>query len=142
MPEAIDFKCRAYKKASEFISLRSSCSIPYLIGSTASVLSFLAKSSNLHPIAPKASRYQRLCKMVTLKRKNGSPGKIRTSNISVNSLVPDLITIVPEPRQIEGNQQDLVKWDWPDLPSLCCSYSPFAAIHQNSYDTGMTLDFS
>jgi integrase len=28
-----------------------------------------------------------------------------------NSLVPDLITIVPEPRQIEGNQQDLAKWD-------------------------------
>jgi hypothetical protein len=35
----------------------------------------------------------------------GSPGRIRTSNISVNSLVLDLITIVPEPRQIEGNQQ-------------------------------------
>jgi hypothetical protein len=40
----------------------------------------------------------------------GSPGKIRTSNISVNSLVPDLITIVPEPRQIDGNQQVLAKW--------------------------------
>jgi hypothetical protein len=38
----------------------------------------------------------------------GSPGRIRTSNISViNSLLLDLITIVPEPRQIEGNQQDL-----------------------------------
>jgi hypothetical protein len=41
----------------------------------------------------------------------GSPGRIRTSNISVNSLVPDLITIVPEPRQIEGNQQILAKWE-------------------------------
>jgi hypothetical protein len=40
----------------------------------------------------------------------GSPGRIRTSNISVNSLVPDLITIVPEPRQIDGNQQVLAKW--------------------------------
>jgi hypothetical protein len=29
---------------------------------------------------------------------------------SVNSLVPDLITIVPEPRQIEGNQHFLIKW--------------------------------
>jgi len=53
--------------------------------------------------------------------------------------VPDLITIVPEPRQIEGNQQDLVKWEQSDLPSLCSFYSPFAAIHHNSYDTGMTL---
>jgi len=34
----------------------------------------------------------------------------RTPNPSVNSLVPDLITIVPEPRQIEGNQQVLIKW--------------------------------
>jgi hypothetical protein len=33
------------------------------------------------------------------------------SNISVNSLVPDLITIVPEPRQIDGNQQVLAKWE-------------------------------
>jgi hypothetical protein len=32
--------------------------------------------------------------------------KIRT----VNSLVPDLITIAPEPRQIDGNQQVLIKW--------------------------------
>jgi len=40
----------------------------------------------------------------------GSPGRIRTSNISVNSLVLDLITIVPEPRQIDGNQQVLAKW--------------------------------
>src|SRR6266436_2369891 len=27
--------------------------------------------------------------------------------LTVNSLVPDLITIVPEPRQIDGNQQVL-----------------------------------
>ncbi len=40
----------------------------------------------------------------------GSPGRIRTYSLSVNSLVPDLITIVPEPRQIEGNQQVLIKW--------------------------------
>ena len=39
----------------------------------------------------------------------GSPGRIRTSNISVDNLVPDLITIVPEPRQIDGNQQVLAK---------------------------------
>jgi hypothetical protein len=32
----------------------------------------------------------------------GSPGRIRTSNISVNSLVPDLITIVPEPEDAPG----------------------------------------
>jgi len=68
----------------------------------------------------------------------GSPGRIRTSNISVNSLVPDLITIVPEPRQIDGNQQVLAKWAQSDLPSLCGLYSLFAAIHHNSYDTGMT----
>jgi hypothetical protein len=42
----------------------------------------------------------------------GSPGTIRTSNISVKSLVLDLITIVPEPRQIDGNQQVLIaKWE-------------------------------
>ena len=41
----------------------------------------------------------------------GSPGRTRTSNISVNSLVPDLITIVPEPSETEGNQQDLAKWE-------------------------------
>ena len=29
----------------------------------------------------------------------------------VNSLIPDLITIVPEPRQIDGNQQVLAKWE-------------------------------
>ena len=40
----------------------------------------------------------------------GSPGRIRTYSLSVNSLVPDLITIVPEPRQIDGNQQVLAKW--------------------------------
>src|SRR6266403_2683293 len=71
----------------------------------------------------------------------GSPGRIRTSNISVNSLVPDLITIVPEPRQIDGNQQVLSKWEQSDLPSLCGLYSLFAAIHHNSYDTGMTPRF-
>src|SRR6266478_2215909 len=69
----------------------------------------------------------------------GSPGRIRTYSLSVNSLVPDLITIVPEPRQIEGNQQVLAKWAESDLPSLCGLYSLFAAIHHNSYDTGMTL---
>jgi hypothetical protein len=53
--------------------------------------------------------------------------------------VPDLITIVPEPRQIDGNQQVLAKWAQSDLPSLCGLYSLFAAIHHNSYDTGMTL---
>ena len=40
----------------------------------------------------------------------GSPGRIQTYSLSVNSLVPDLITIVPEPRQIGGNQQVLIKW--------------------------------
>src|SRR5882762_5263794 len=60
----------------------------------------------------------------------------------VNSLVPDLITIVPEPRQIDGNQQVLAKWAQSDLPSLCGLYSLFAAIHHNSYDTGMTLQIS
>jgi hypothetical protein len=34
----------------------------------------------------------------------------RICNPSVNSLVPDLITIVPEPGQIDGNQQVLAKW--------------------------------
>ena len=29
-----------------------------------------------------------------------------------------------------------------DLPSLCGLYSLFAAIHHNSYDTGMTLQIS
>ena len=47
----------------------------------------------------------------SMQRTFGSPERIRTSNISVNSLVPDLITIVPEPRQIDGNQQVLAKWE-------------------------------
>src|SRR6266436_3602035 len=38
------------------------------------------------------------------------PGSTQACNPSVNSLVPDLITIVPEPRQIDGNQQVLAKW--------------------------------
>ena len=56
--------------------------------------------------------------------------RAQSSQYSVNSLVPsDLMTIVPEPRQIEGNQQDLAKRGYSDLPSLCSSSSPFAAIH-------------
>jgi len=47
--------------------------------------------------------------------------------------------MVPEPRQIDGNQQVLAKWEQSDSPSLCGLYSLFAAIHHNSYDTGMTL---
>jgi hypothetical protein len=46
----------------------------------------------------------------TEKQEVGSPGRIRTYSLSVNSLVPDLITIVPEPRQIEGIEQVLIKW--------------------------------
>src|SRR5216684_3499599 len=48
----------------------------------------------------------------------GSPGRIRTSNISVNSREPVFNHNLPEPRQIEGNQQVLIKWDKADSPSL------------------------
>ena len=48
------------------------------------------------------------CNIVTLRSKLGT---ISIRQGQVNSLVPDLITIVPEPRQIEGNQQILAKWD-------------------------------
>ena len=41
----------------------------------------------------------------------GSPGRIRTSNISVIVTALRLINHnLPEPRQIEGNQQVLIKW--------------------------------
>src|SRR6266403_3550604 len=64
---------------------------------------------------------------------------LRMPKHSVASLVPDLITMVPEPRQIDGNQQVLAKWEQSDSPSLCGLYSLFTAIHHNSYDTSMTL---
>jgi hypothetical protein len=40
----------------------------------------------------------------------GSPGRIRTSNISVNNRETNFNHKLPEPSKIEGNQQVLIKW--------------------------------
>jgi len=52
------------------------------------------------------------------------------------SLEIKLITILPEPRQIEGNQQVLITRLFHHLSFQFSS--SFAAIHHNSHDTGMT----
>jgi len=52
-----------------------------------------------------------------------------------------MIAIIPErvigtPRNADRHRPES---PYSDLLSLCSSYSPFAAIHHNSHDTGMTL---
>jgi hypothetical protein len=48
---------------------------------------------------------------------------------------------LPEPRQIEGNQQVLIKWDYLRFTFSFQLLPAFAAIHHNSHDTYMTPRF-
>lgn len=60
-------------------------------------------------------------------------------NPSVNSREPD--HNLPEPKQIQGNQQVQMKRDESDIPSLLSFCPLFAAMYRHSYDTHMTPRF-
>ena len=69
----------------------------------------------------------------------GSPGRIRTSNISVNSLETKFITICRSRDKSRGSKKfRQIRENQIHLLSFCSS---FAAIHHHLHDTAMTPKF-